>query len=160
MNPHTIFTTPRRGLLAAAAIAIAVAISLLLLTAPGASAGSGGIGVGGGTGSGSASGSGGKGNSNGGKNLTPRKYKRMWGRVPGSEKRWARGVSECESGHDPDATALGGDYRGAFMFAPQTWETSPKSPGGDPIDYSYKTQAVVAVALKKRDGTRPWPVCG
>lgn len=93
-------------------------------------------------------------------NLTPAKYHRLWGSVSRPDKRWARDVSECESGHDPNALALGGDYRGAFMFTPDAWRTSPKSPGGDPIDYSYKTQAVVAVALKKRDGTGPWPVCG
>jgi hypothetical protein len=57
-------------------------------------------------------------------------------------------------------TALHGRYRGAFMFTRDAWKTSPKTPGGDPVDYSWKTQAVVAVALKKRDGTRPWPVCG
>ena len=39
------------------------------------------------------------------------------------------------------------DFLGAFMFTPDAWETSPKSPGGNPIDYSYRTQAVVAVAL-------------
>ena len=41
-----------------------------------------------------------------------------------------------------------------------TWKTSPKSPGGDPIKYNYKTQAVVAVALKNKDGAHHWPVCG
>jgi hypothetical protein len=51
-------------------------------------------------------------------------------------------------------------YRGAFQFMKSTWRTSPKSPGGDPIRFTYKTQAVVAVHLKKRAGTSPWPVCG
>ncbi|KAB2859068.1 MAG: hypothetical protein F9K43_24085, partial [Bauldia sp.] len=74
--------------------------------------------------------------------------------------RWAARVAQCESGRDPNAVALQGRYRGAFMFTRDAWKTSPKSPGGDPIDYSYRTQAVVAVHLKKRDGTRPWPVCG
>ena len=32
--------------------------------------------------------------------------------------------------------------------------------GGDPIDYSYKTQAFVAVRLKMRSGSSPWPSCG
>ena len=36
-----------------------------------------------------------------------------------------------------------------------TWKASPKSPGGDPIAYPYRTQAVVAVLLKNRDGARP-----
>jgi hypothetical protein len=93
-------------------------------------------------------------------NRTPSKYDRLWDRVSPEDRDWARKVSWCESGRDPDALGLGGQYRGAFMFTRDAWKTSPKTPGGDPIDYSYRTQAVVAVALKKRDGTRPWPVCG
>lgn len=129
-------------------IAVLAGIFLALGTAT-ASAGSGGMAPGGTDAS-----------TGGDQNLTPAKYHRLWERVTRPDKRWARDVSECESGHDPNALALGGDYRGAFMFTPDAWRTSPKSPGGDPIDYSYKTQAVVAVALKKRDGTGPWPVCG
>jgi hypothetical protein len=41
-----------------------------------------------------------------------------------------------------------------------TWRVSPKSPGGDPTAWNYRTQAVVAVALKRQQGTSPWPVCG
>ena len=41
-----------------------------------------------------------------------------------------------------------------------TWQSSPKSIGSDPHKYSWKTQAVVAVLLKKRDGAGHWPVCG
>lgn len=93
-------------------------------------------------------------------NATPAKYLRLWERVTRRDKRWANRVAVCESGKDPNAVALRGRYRGAFMFTRDAWKTSPKTPGGDPIDYSYKTQAVVAVHLKKRDGTRPWPVCG
>ena len=51
-------------------------------------------------------------------------------------------------------------YRGAFQFMKSTWRVSPKSPGGDPIAYNYKTQAVVAVALKNQDGAGHWPTCG
>ncbi|MDX6580987.1 MAG: hypothetical protein QOI10_171 [Solirubrobacterales bacterium] len=94
------------------------------------------------------------------KNLTPARYTRLWEQISPADRRWAHEVSYCESGRDPNALALGGDYRGAFMFTWDAWKTSPKTPGGDPIDYSYKTQAVVAVALKGRDGTAPWPVCG
>jgi len=88
------------------------------------------------------------------------KYKRIWNKFPASEKRWARTTSECESGGDPDAIGGGGSFRGAFQFMKSTWKASPKSPGGDPIDYDYRTQAVVAVLLKKRDGAGHWPVCG
>ena len=60
------------------------------------------------------------------------KYERIWRRLSVGDKRWAR----------------------------STWAASPKSPGGDPIAYPYRTQAVVAVLLKRRDGAGHWPVCG
>jgi hypothetical protein len=88
------------------------------------------------------------------------KYDRLWDGVSKRNKRWARKTAECESGKDPKAIGGGGKYRGAFQFLKSTWRRSPKSPGGDPIRYRYKTQAVVAVALKRRDGTHHWPVCG
>lgn len=88
------------------------------------------------------------------------RYDRIWEEVPASQKRWARQTAECESGGDPKAIGGGGAYRGAFQFLKSTWRASPKSPGGDPIDYDYKTQAVVAVMLKRQAGSSPWPVCG
>ena len=88
------------------------------------------------------------------------KYQRLWDRVSRRDKRWARSTSKCESGRDPNAIGGGGKYRGAFQFMKSTWRRSPKSPGGDPIDYPYRTQAVVAVALKSRDGAGHWPNCG
>lgn len=133
-------------------IAVAAVLLALSIVASGALGASGGIGT--------DAGSGGDPPAAGGGNSTPGKYKRLWTRVDGSQKRWARATSRCESGGDPDAIGSGGRYRGAFQFARSTWRTSPKSPGGDPIDFSYKTQAVVAVALKLRDGRRHWPVCG
>lgn len=88
------------------------------------------------------------------------KYSRLWDRVSSRDKRWARSTSRCESGGDPNAIGGGGAYRGAFQFMKSTWRAAPKSPGGDPIDYDYRTQAVVAVALKRSDGAQHWPVCG
>ncbi len=88
------------------------------------------------------------------------KYQRLFNRLPIREKRWARETSECESGGNPRAVGGGGIYRGAFQFLRSTWKASPKSPGGDPVVYAYRTQAVVAVALKQRDGAGHWPVCG
>ena len=89
------------------------------------------------------------------------KYDRIWeNEVTAAEKRWARDTAECESGGDPNAIGGGGAYRGAFQFLRSSWKSAPKSPGGDPIDYDYRTQAVVAVLLKKRDGAGHWPVCG
>jgi hypothetical protein len=88
------------------------------------------------------------------------KYERIWDRTSRRDKRWARSTAECESGKDPKAIGGGGAYRGAFQFLKSTWAAAPKSPGGDPIAYPYKTQAVVAVALKNQDGAGHWPVCG
>ncbi len=136
---------------------VGAALTLVLgATSALAGPGSGGVGYG----SGSEAQPSGSGSSGGADNRTPSKYNRLWDRVSPDDRDWARKVSWCESGRDPDALGLGGQYRGAFMFTRDAWKTSPKTPGGDPIDYSYRTQAVVAVALKKRDGTRPWPVCG
>ena len=143
---------PMRG--ATMAVAVGATVASLAL-AGGASASSGGVDP-----SGAANASSPSGQGDGNQNLTPAKYVRLWERVSVSDRRWAHRVAECETGHDPNLTALGGDYRGAFMFTWNAWKTSPKSPGGDPIDYSYRTQAVVAVALMHRDGTGPWPVCG
>ena len=88
------------------------------------------------------------------------RYQRLWENVSRRNKRWASHTAKCESGKDPNAIGGGGQYRGAFQFMRSSWKNAPKTPGGDPIDYGYKTQAVVAVALKKHMGTKPWPVCG
>lgn len=136
-----------RSLLAGVAALFAIAVAAFALAGESPAA-SGGIGPGGPSQSGSSA------------EPEEGKYLRIWDGVPASEKRWAHEVAICESGKDPNATALGGQYRGAFMFLRSTWKTSPKSPGGDPIDYSYKTQAVIAVLLKEQLGTKPWPVCG
>lgn len=81
-------------------------------------------------------------------------------RVSAKNKKWARRVAVCESGMNPNALGAGGKYRGAFQFLRSTWQTSPQSPGGDPVAFSYKTQAYVAVRLKMRSGSSPWPSCG
>ena len=84
----------------------------------------------------------------------PARVREIWDGYSNRNRRWARRTSECESGGDPNAIGGGGMYRGAFQFMRSTWRHSPKSPGGDPIDYPWRTQAVVAVALKKRDGSQ------
>ena len=153
MNPN-IFSDGHRTIVPRALMLLAgLTLALLAFGAQNASAGSGGMGPGG-TAPDSA------GTSSQGNHLTPAKYHRLWATVPGKEKRWASNVAECETGKDPNMTALQGEYRGAFMFLQETWDNAPKTPGGDPIDYTYKVQAVVAVALKKQLGTDPWPVCG
>ena len=130
---------------------LAVTLLLTLFAAPAMAGG----GIGTGSGGGGNGGGGGKASSSG-----QSKYARLWDRVSERDKRWASKTAECESGKDPDAIGGGGMYRGAFQFMKSTWRVSPKSPGGDPIAYNYKTQAVVAVALKNQDGAQHWPNCG
>ena len=105
---------------------------------------------------------GGKAQGNGGSKASKvdAKYERLWRKVNRNNRRWARSTAQCESGRNAKAVGGGGIYRGAFQFLKSTWKASPKSPGGDPIRFAYKTQAVVAVALKQRDGRHHWPVCG
>ena len=132
------------------ALIVLAAVAALAFPAAGQAGGSGGIGT--------DPTAGGSDKSATGKEA---KYLRIWEqRISTKDKRWAHDTAMCETGKDPNATALGGQYRGAFMFLRESWKNSPKSPGGDPIDYSYKTQAVIAVLLKKQLGTKPWPVCG
>lgn len=92
---------------------------------------------------------------------TSARYQRLWNDLPNRAKRWARQTAECESGRVRNIHGGGGAYHGAFQFMLSTWRNSPKSPGGDPHRKSFRTQAVVAVYLKRRDGARThWPRCG
>ncbi len=120
--------------------AFAMAVTAMVLAATTAHAGSGGISA--------TSGSGGD------------RYDRIWDRLSRRDHRWARRTGECESGNDPRAVSPDGRYRGAFQFTKPSWRAAPKSPGGDPIRYRWRVQAVVAVLLKHREGTKAWPVCG
>ena len=89
------------------------------------------------------------------------RYDRMWSSFSKRDKRWARRTSRCESGGNAKIhSRTRPKYHGAFQFLKSTWRRSPKSPGGDPHRYSWRTQAVVAVKLKHRDGAGHWPVCG
>jgi hypothetical protein len=136
--------------IAVSGAAAAALLSVALVGATTALGGSGGTGPGGG-----GDGGGGDG---GGK--TAYKYRAAWEDFRYKDKRWARQTSECESGGNARIHNSGGQYHGAFQFLKSTWRSSPMSPGGDPHRYSWKTQAVVAVKLKKRDGAGHWPVCG
>jgi hypothetical protein len=126
----------------------AALLSVALIGATTALGGSGGTGPGG------------DGDGDGGGSKTAYKYRAAWNDFRYKDKKWARQTSECESGgrariHDSSRT-----YHGAFQFMKSTWRSSPMSPGGDPHRYTWKTQAVVAVKLKHRDGAGHWPVCG
>ena len=142
----------RLGAIVIAALAM-LALGAISAAAAGAS-GSGGVGTmtSGGTDTGSES----EANSR-----LNEQYTKIWdAQIRPAEKRWAHRTSECESGSNPRAIGGGGAYRGAFQFMRSTWKAAPRSPGGDPIAYPYRTQAVVAVLLKRRDGAGHWPVCG
>jgi Transglycosylase-like domain len=142
--------TPRPDRYAFWAVVMGVIAMFAGIVTSDAGASGGGIGVGGGGGDGG-----------GGKAAKSNdRYVQIWDGYSNRNQRWARNTSECESGGDPNAIGGGGKYRGAFQFLRSTWRASPKSPGGDPIRYRWKTQAVVAVELKKRDGRGHWPVCG
>jgi hypothetical protein len=128
-------------------LASAAVIAVVLVVAGAASASTGGVSTSPPAGTDGRAGAGGK-------------YERIWNGFKAADQRWAHRTARCESGRDPNAIGGGGVYRGAFQFMRSTWKTSPRSPGGDPIDYSYRTQAVVAVLLMHEMGTSPWPVCG
>ena len=108
-------------------------------------------------GSGGLSGPGGDG---GGGTTQAAKYERIWKNFSKKNKRWARRTSECESGGNAKIHGGGGIYHGAFQFMKSTWKSAPKSVGNDPHRKPWKTQAVVAVKLKQRDGAGHWPNCG
>ena len=151
MSIPSVRTTVKPRLLLTALAALAV------LTATSSTTDRAGAATSGGLGTATSSGDAGDGRSSA---RSTAKYDRLWDRVSARDRRWAHQTSECESGGDPKAIGGGGLYRGAFQFMRSTWKNSPKTPGGDPIAYPYRTQAVVAVALKRADGTGHWPVCG
>jgi hypothetical protein len=126
-------------------LAVAMILGLTGVWGAAAQAGSGGVGSGGGGGGGGSDGN---------------RYDRMWDNFSHRDKRWAHRTSECESGQRPKIHGGGGAYHGAFQFMLSTWRNAPKSPGGDPHRRNWKTQAVVAVKLKHRDGASHWPNCG
>jgi resuscitation-promoting factor RpfB len=124
--------------------AFVLAVAMMMAAVASARASSGGIGSGGTTTS----------------DKTASRYSNLWDSFSTRDRRWAHRTSDCESGGDPKAIGGGGKYHGAFQFTLSTWRRAPKTPGGDPVDYTWTTQAVVAVALKHRVGTSPWPRCG
>src|SRR5204863_4356289 len=119
----------------AAPSAFSLAGGALSAGAATAQAGSGGLSAGGGTSRGSGT-------------VNDARSSRIWDGFSSQDRQWAHRTSECESGGDPHAIGGGGAYRGAFQFTRPSWRDAPKSPGGDPIHYAWRTQAVVAVALK------------
>ena len=67
-------------------------------------------------------------------------------------------IAQCESGGDPKAQSSDGRYHGKYQFSLRTWRTVGGR--GNPINASEAEQDRRAAALLRRDGTKPWPVCG
>ena len=151
MSPFAVLTSvkPRLAVIAAAAAILAAGVAGPI-SIENAGAASGGV----------ASPTSDASTAQGPSGTSAKRYDRLWKRFSFRDRRWAHRTSECESGSDPNAIGGGGLYRGAFQFMKSTWNAAPKSPGGDPVAYTYRTQAVVAILLMKRDGRGAWPVCG
>ena len=66
-------------------------------------------------------------------------------------------IAECESGGDPTMDS-GNGYYGKYQFSRSTW----RSVGGrgNPARASEAEQDRRAARLYRREGTKPWPVCG
>jgi peptidoglycan hydrolase-like protein with peptidoglycan-binding domain len=66
-------------------------------------------------------------------------------------------IAECESGGDPTMDT-GNGYFGKYQFSRATW----RSVGGrgNPARASEAEQDRRAARLYRREGTKPWPVCG
>ena len=69
-----------------------------------------------------------------------------------------RRIAECESGGNPRAISRGGTYRGKYQFSRSTWRSIGGR--GDPARASESTQDRLALRLYRRQGIKPWPVCG
>jgi hypothetical protein len=67
-------------------------------------------------------------------------------------------IRQCESGGNYSAVSPSGQYRGAYQFDQQTWESVGGS--GDPAAAPPAEQDARAAQLQARSGNSPWPNCG
>jgi hypothetical protein len=67
-------------------------------------------------------------------------------------------IAMCESGGNPRAVSANGRYFGKYQFSRATWRSVGGS--GNPARASEAEQDQRALILYRREGTRPWPVCG
>lgn len=67
-------------------------------------------------------------------------------------------IAVCESGGNPRAVSRGGQYRGKYQFHRSTWRSVGGK--GDPARASEAEQDRRARILFRREGWKPWPVCG
>lgn len=67
-------------------------------------------------------------------------------------------IRACESGGNYGAVSSSGQYRGAYQFDLQTWQSVGGS--GDPAGASPAEQDARADQLWSQRGSNPWPNCG
>jgi lysozyme family protein len=66
-------------------------------------------------------------------------------------------IADCESGGDPTMNT-GNGYYGKYQFSRATWRAVGGR--GNPARASETEQDRRALRLYRREGTKPWPVCG
>jgi hypothetical protein len=67
-------------------------------------------------------------------------------------------IAQCESGGDPTAVSANHKYFGKYQFSRATWRSVGGS--GNPARAAEAEQDQRAMKLYRREGTKPWPVCG
>jgi resuscitation-promoting factor RpfB len=67
-------------------------------------------------------------------------------------------IAQCESGGNPRAVSASGRYFGKYQFSRATWRAVGGR--GNPARASEAEQDRRALILYRREGTRPWPLCG
>lgn len=83
-----------------------------------------------------------------------------------TEEQW-EALRQCESSGNYRAVSIApaGRYRGAYQFAPSTWDWVAPQIGADhlvgvdPAEASPEDQDRMAKALWKINGWAPWPAC-
>jgi len=74
-------------------------------------------------------------------------------------------LRQCESSGNYSIVSANGRYRGAYQFSQATWDwiaglDHPSLVGIDPASAAPADQDAMALALWRRRGWSPWPVCG
>ncbi len=74
-------------------------------------------------------------------------------------------LRQCESSNNYQSVSAGGRFRGAYQFAPSTWDwvaaqVAPQLVGVDPAEASPGDQDNMALNLYRMRGAGQWPVCG
>jgi lysozyme family protein len=80
------------------------------------------------------------------------------GRASSSAAAVLERIAQCESGGNPRAVSADRRYFGKYQFSRATWRAVGGS--GNPARASEAEQDRRARILYRREGTRPWPVCG